>query len=94
MENGITDGATVGPRPRLYGIVQTYIQKRLPRDIHPAFKTLRDREDASIIPSQIEPTGETTSTLLVGRASRIVQAGGGKDDEEDDDDDLPLYAAS
>ncbi|KAF4631369.1 hypothetical protein G7Y89_g6765 [Cudoniella acicularis] len=40
-------------RPRLSGIVETYVRKRLPRGIHPAFKAVRNREEASTAISQI-----------------------------------------
>ena len=52
-------------RPRLYGIVQTYIQKKLPRDIHPAFKALRDREESAVTSPQTPCTGEATLSLPV-----------------------------
>ena len=85
--------AAVATQPRLYGIVQTYIQKQLPRDIHPAFKALRDREEAAITSPQILVTGDTTLPLQVEQGSRLDEIGAGKDDDHDDDD-LPLYAAT
>ena len=86
--------AAVATRPRLYGIVQTYIQRQLPRDIHPAFKALRDREEAAITSPQITVTGDTTLPLQVEQGSRVDQIGAENDDDDCDDDDLPLYAAS
>ena len=88
-----SEPATLATRPRLYGIVQTYIQKQLPRDIHPAFKALRDREEAAITLPQITVTGDTTLPLQVEQTSRIDQIGAGRDNDDRDDlddDDLPL----
>lgn len=93
MDIRASDPAAVATRPRLYGIVQTYIQKQLPRHIHPAFKALRDREEAAITSPQITVTGDTTLPLQREHGSRIDQIGTQKDDEEEDDDDLPLYVA-
>ena len=89
MENETLSKATVVTRPRLYGIVHTYIQKQLPRDIHPAFKALRDREEAATALPQIGSIEQAKSSLQVEReqASKI-------DNKDDDDDDLPLYAVS
>lgn len=89
MENEQLSEATAVTRPRLYGIVRTYMQKQLPRDIHPAFKGLRDREEAATTLPQIGPVEEATSPLAVERehGSRV------DDDGEDGEDDLPLYAA-
>ena len=93
MEYDTSATAIASGRPRLYGIVQTYIQKQLPRDIHPAFKALRDREEAAITSPQIPCTEDPTSPLLEQRGSRIDPVLGDKDDDGgDDDDDLSLYA--
>ena len=81
--------APVTTQPRLYGIVQSYIQKQLPRDIHPAFKALRDRQEAASTSPQIIVTGDTTSPSQAERGSRIDQIG-----TEEDEGDLPLYATS
>lgn len=74
MENETLSKATATTRPRLYGIVHTYIQKQLPRDIHPAFKALRDREEAATTLPQIGSNEETTSPLPVERerGSRVA----------------------
>ena len=86
------DPAIVATQPRLYGIVQTYIQKQLPRRIHPAFRALRDREEAAITSPQIIVTENTTLLLKREHGSRIDQIGAEKDEDEDEDD-LPLYVA-
>lgn len=95
MDIGTSDPAAVATRPRLYGIVQTYIQKQLPRHIHPAFKALRDREEAAITSPQIIVTEDTTLPLQREPGSRSDQIGTEKDEkeEEDEDDDLRLYVA-
>ena len=83
MENDTSDEATALTRPRLYGIVQTYMQKKLPRDIHPAFKALRDREEAAIISRQLPSTAGTTSPLPQTLGNEQIE-------ESVDDGDLPL----
>lgn len=88
MENERLPEATFNTRPRLYGIVHTYIQKQLPRDIHPAFKALRDREEAATTLPQIGAVEEATLPLPVGREHRFRVDG-----DYDGDGDLPLYAA-
>lgn len=77
-------------RPRLYGIVQTYMQKKLPRDIHPAFKALRDREESAVTLPEIACTGEATLPLPVTQehTSENEQVGGTKG--EVDGNHLPL----
>ena len=91
MDKDASAPAVLSTRPRLYGIVQTYIQRQLPRDIYPALKALRDREEAAIASPQLLITGDTTLPLIHG--SRIDQIGAVKDHDEHDDD-LPLYVAS
>ena len=86
--------AAVATRPRLYGIVRTYMQRQLPRDIHPAFKALRDRQEAAITSSQITVTEDTSLPLQVEQGSRLDQVGAIKHDDDYDDDDLPLYLTS
>ena len=98
METDFSAKATASARPRLYGIVQTYMQKRLPRDIHPAFKALRDREEAAITLPQTSCTDHLTSPLLEEQGPKSDQVSRDKgerggDDDDDGDDDLPLYAA-
>lgn len=95
MENDTPLRATAVTRPRLYSIVHTYIQKQLPRDIHPAFQALRDREEAATTSPQIDTTKEKTLPLLVKpkQGSRTDQVCENQDGDEDDDDIL-LYAAS
>ena len=92
MENDTSTKATATKRPRLYSIVHTYIQKQLPRDIHPAFKELRDREEVDSTLPQINYPEETTSSSLVEQESKNDLVGGYKKD--DNDDDLPLYEVS
>ena len=89
MEDDNSSGTTAVTRPRLYGIVHTYMQKHLPRDIHPAFKALRDREEASIVPPQLHPVEHATWPALTTQAqiSRIDQVSEDKADDGDDDDD-------
>ena len=95
MENDTPLRPTAVTRPRLYSIVHTYIQNHLPRDIHPAFRALRDREEAATTSPQIDSTEETTRPLLVKpeQGSRMDQVCENQDGDEDDDD-MPLYAAS
>ena len=45
-------------RPRLYGIVETYMRKRLPRDGHSALKALGDRRETLAAPPQIPSASE------------------------------------
>ncbi len=94
-ECNISKKADASTRPRLYNIVQIYIQKQLPRDIHPAFKALRDREEAATILPQIGSTEETVPPLLAEQEQKpsTNQVGVNRNDD-DDDDELPLYAAS
>ena len=70
-------------RPRLYGIVHHYIKTQLPRNIHPAFKALRDRE----VPSSNDTA--LHSQVQTPRIDAVSGSGGG---DEDADDDFPLYA--
>ena len=88
MEDDTSCKATAVTRPRLYGIVHTYMQKHLPRDIHPAFKALRDREEASLLSPQIDSIGDAAPPALAtsDQRSSIDQVGG----NEDDDDKIPL----
>ena len=94
MESGASSEAAAVTRPRLYGIVHTYIQRQLPRDIHPAFKALRDREEAAATPPQIGSTDETTLPSLTTRERRSTRGRLGRndvdDDDDDDDNDVPL----
>ena len=92
MENEPSSEATPFKPPRLYGIVHAYIQNQLPRDIHPAFKALRDREEAATLPPQIRLPEEITLISATEREheSQMDQMSPNKDD----DDDVPLYAAS
>ena len=87
MENETLNEATALTRPRLYGIVQTYMQKRLPRDVHPAFKALRDREEAAINSLQSLPTGRMTLPL---RARQEQTPGNEQIEESAEEGDLPL----
>ncbi|CAD6583586.1 MAG: hypothetical protein ASARMPREDX12_001310 [Alectoria sarmentosa] len=93
MESDASSEAAAVTRPRLYGIVHTYIQRQLPRDIHPAFKALRDREEAAATPPQIGSTDETTLPSLAAREQRSTPGRLGRNDvdgDDDDDDDVPL----
>ena len=94
MENNTLSNATAATQPRLYGIVQTYIQKQLPRNIHPAFKALRDREEATTTLPQIGFTAEQVVHLQAEQEqeSRIKRVGAEKDGQDNDDDDVSLCA--
>ena len=87
METGPPSDAISRTRPRLYGIVHTYIQKHLPRDVHPAFRALRDPEEAAVAVSQVGPAEETYSRLLTAR-ERVPAVD--PTDGNENDDDLPL----
>lgn len=89
-----TNPAGVTP-PRLYGIVGPYIQKQLPRDIHPAYKALRDHGEVVTISPQLRSTEETTLPSLAeqDQGIKIDQFSGNKDDVNDEDG-LPLYVVS
>ena len=87
MENETSDKATAVTRPRLYGIIQTYMQKKLPRDVHPAFKALRNREEAAITSLQLPSTSGTTSPL---HAMQEQTSGNEQIGESFDDGNLPL----
>lgn len=90
MEDDTPTKDTAVARPRLYGIVQTYIQKKLPRNIHPAFKALRDCEESAVTSPQTAYTGEATLSLPVTQehTSENDRAGGTKG--EVDGNYLPL----
>ena len=94
MENKPSSETAPLTRPRLYSIVHTYIQKQLPRDTHPAFEALRDREEEATLPPHIGLTEDPAVTLptKLEEEIEIVQSTPKKDDD-DDDDDIPLYAA-
>ena len=94
MNTHASPPVAVATRPRLYGIVQTYMQRQLPRDIHPAFKALRDREEAAITSPQIAVTEDTSLPLQVEQGSRLDQIRAVRHDDDYDDDDLPLYVTS
>ena len=87
MEDETSDKDTAVTRPRLYGIVQTYMQKKLPRDVHPAFKALRDREEAAVSSLQLPSTDGTTLSL---GATEEKTSGDEQIGEIVDDGDLPL----
>ena len=88
MEHDSSLEAITTTRPRLYGIVHTYIQKHLPRNIHPAFKALRDSEEISSTLPQKYSTEDTALPLVAGQTqtSRVDQVGG----NEEHSVDLPL----
>lgn len=94
METNTLSNATAATQPRLYGIVQTYIQKQLPRNIHPAFKALRDREEATTTLPQIGFTAEKAVHLQAEQeqGSKIKRVGAEKDGQDNDDDDVSLCA--
>ena len=95
MESDIASEAVdsaAATRPRLYGILNTYIQKRLPQDVHPAFKVIRDREEAAVSLPQIHCTEQTTSPTVAEQEERLGTSQ--VDGIKDEDDDLPLYVAS
>ena len=89
MENKPSSETTLLTRPRLYNIVHTYIHKQLPRDIHPAFKALRDSEEEATLSPQIGLTEEPTVSLATKREGdpQKVQTAPTKDD---DDNMIPL----
>ena len=89
MENKPSSEPARLTRPRLYSIVHTYIHKQLPRDIHPAFKALRDCEEEAPLPPRTGVTEESAVTLATKReeGNQIVQIAPTKDD---DDDIIPL----
>lgn len=91
MENTPASETAPLTRPRLYSIVHTYIHKQLPRDIHPAFKALRDCEEEATLPPQIGLTKEPAVALATKRKEEIqtVQINA---PQKDDDDVIPLYA--
>ncbi|KAH0536273.1 hypothetical protein FGG08_006834 [Glutinoglossum americanum] len=55
---------TLPIRPRSCGVVDTYVQKRLSPDVHPAFKALRNYEEATLELPQI-PWNDEQLALLV-----------------------------
>ena len=92
MENELSSDATPFTRPRLYGILHTYIQNQLPRDIHPAFKAFRAREERATLRPHIGLTKEPVMTSATEREkeSQKIQSISTKDDV--DDENVPLYA--
>ena len=94
MENDAASNAAAMGKPRLYGIVNTYIQKHLPRDIHPAFKALRDREEAASTSPQIYISEDAALPLRAEKVQTKSADQLGESKEDSDEDDLPLYAFS
>ena len=90
MENKPSPQTAPLTRPRLYNIVHTYIHKQLPRDIHPAFKALRDREETATLqpPSGLTENPALTLVTEEEEGSQISQP----NPKKDDDDNVPLYA--
>jgi hypothetical protein len=74
-------------RPRLGGMVETYMRKKLPRGIHPAFNAVRNREEATTALAQI-PVHDETGLCLVRQEQRPEN----DQVDPDDDDGLSLYA--
>ncbi len=70
---------------RLGGMVESYVRKRLPRDIHPGFTAVRVREEASTALVQI-PVHDETQLVLV----RHEEHGPEPDEVEADNDKLSL----
>lgn len=70
---------------RVGGIVQTYVRKKLPRSIHPAFKAASNREEFSTVRTEI-PLDEEA------RLELVVQEQRAKSDplNPEEDDDLSL----
>ena len=89
MENKPSSEPAPLKRPRLYSIVHTYIHKQLPRDVHPAFKALRDCEENATLPPPTGLTEEPAVTLATTREENTqkIQIAPTKDD---DDDIIPL----
>ena len=67
-------------RPRLYGVVETYMRKRLSGDSQPAFKALKEHREAVASLPRI-PYAEGTEPL---------KQSGGKTPESCDDIEVPL----
>ena len=87
MEDDTSSAVT---KPRLYGIVHTYMQKHLPRNIHPAFKALRDREEESLLSPQIDSTGVATLPALAIQDETYGIDQVGRDQDDDGDDQISL----
>ena len=51
--------STLSPttRPRLGGIIDSYMRRKLPRNTHPALHALRDHREIVNTPDQIPPSG-------------------------------------
>ena len=93
MENMPASETAPLTRPRLYSIVHTYIHKQLPRDIHPAFKALRDCEEKATLPPQIALAKDPAVALATKRKEEIQTIQINAPQKDDDDDVISLYAA-
>ncbi|KAH9224701.1 hypothetical protein DL95DRAFT_516944 [Leptodontidium sp. 2 PMI_412] len=67
--NGDSLASPRRPTRRLGGMVESYVRKRLPRDIHPAFTAVRNREEAATDLVQI-PTHDEPRLALVRQEQR------------------------
>ena len=71
-------------RRRLGGIVELYLHKKLPRDSHPAFKALRDREEAAVTVSQSADSKGTSPGLVVGQEQELEDSPRNLEDKDED----------
>lgn len=73
-------------------LLDTYLRKRLHRDIHPAIKAVRDKGEAtntSLKPPGDEP--QVTSNAVVARPQGDVVPTQVASDDDDEDYELSLY---
>ncbi|KAG9228840.1 hypothetical protein BJ875DRAFT_500410 [Amylocarpus encephaloides] len=83
MSDGLlTAPRTLPPRPRLKGIIESYMRNQLPRDIHPAFKAIRDHEETSSTPTQIPLSA---AQVGLGYVDTTIQSPGNQSLNPDDD---------
>lgn len=69
-------------RPRLSSIVETYVRNRLPEDTHPAFKAIKDHDEASAAIAQITLNGEPS--LDLAKQDKTSESGLTDHDDEDE----------
>ncbi|KAK6340045.1 hypothetical protein TWF730_001820 [Orbilia blumenaviensis] len=75
---------------RLGGLVDTYLRKKLPRDIHPAITAVRDEGEATttfLKPPDDEPQATSSNAVVVvGPQGDVVPAQAALDDDDEDYD--------
>jgi len=80
---------------RLGSLLDTYIRKRLRRDIHPAIKAVRDEGEATVTfirPPDDEPQATLSNTVEVKpQGDTIPNPAASNDDDNDDDFEDSLY---